>query len=232
MSHLVRPRTYKLIRAVIVVWMTAVILAAFLLDIPRIRILEHTARNLYFHVPMWFTLLGAIVVSAYHSARFLSSGDPVRDLRATEAARVAMLFGLMGLVTGIYWSRFTWYQGTNIWWNFDPRQTMAVVELLIYGAYFILRGSVDDEDKRGRVAAVYNIFAACTAPFLLYVLPRQLDSLHPGAEGNPAFSEITDPIMRVVFYPAILGFFGIYWLLYTQRVRLRLIEEQRSGRLD
>ncbi len=223
---LINLKRYRLVRNVVILWLTAVIFAAFLVDVPRINILEHTARNLYFHVPMWFTLMAAVFLSAYHSVRYLGSGDKIRDIRATEAARVAVLFGIMGLVTGIFWSRFTWYQGTDIWWNWDPRQSMAAVELLIYGAYFILRDSIDDPEKRGRIAAVYNIFAATTVPFLLYVIPRQMQSLHPGAEGNPAFSEITHPMMRLVFYPAIIGFIGLFWVLYTQRVRLRLLAER------
>ena len=228
MSEDTRPlntRHYRLVRNVVVILLTVVIVAGFLLSIPRINILEHTARNLYFHVPMWFTLMAAVLVSAYHSIRHLGSGSRIRDIRAAEAARVGVTFGILGLLTGIFWARFTWYQGTEIWWNWDPRQSMAAVELLIYGAYFILRDSIDDPEKRGRIAAVYNIFAASTVPFLLYVLPRQLDSLHPGAEGNPAFSDITHPIMRLVFYPAIIGFIGLFWVLYTQRTRLRVLEE-------
>ena len=85
---------------------------------------------------------------------------------------------------------------------------------------------LDDPEKRARIAAVYNLFAAVTVPFLLYVLPRQMESLHPGAEGNPAFSEITHPIMRLVFYPAVIGFIGVFWLLYTQRVRTALLQER------
>ena len=215
---------YRWIRGGVIVWLTAVILAAFLLEIPKIKILEHTARNLYFHVPMWFTMMAAFFVSAYHSFRYLQSKDMMRDIRAVQAARVGAVFGLMGLVTGIVWARFTWYVGTNVWWNFDPKQTMAAVQLLIYGAYFTLRSSIDEPEKRGRISAVYNLFAAATVPFLLYVLPRQMDSLHPGAEGNPAFSDITHPTMRLVFYPAIIGFIGLFWLLYTQRVRIALIK--------
>ncbi len=214
---------YTWIRNIVVLWLTGVILGGFLLDIPRINILEHTARNLYFHVPMWFTMMAAFFVSAYHSVRYLQSRDPVRDIRALQAARVGAVFGLLGLATGIVWARFTWYVGTDIWWNFDPKQTMAAVQLLIYGAYFTLRSALEDPEKRARVAAVYNLFAAVTVPFLLYVLPRQMDSLHPGAEGNPAFSEITHPVMRLVFYPAVIGFIGLFWVLYTQRVRLALV---------
>jgi heme exporter protein C len=53
-----------------------------------------------------------------------------------------------------------------------------------------------------------------------------MESLHPGAEGNPAFSEITEPIMRLVLYPSFVGFIGLFWILYTQRVRLRLAEDR------
>ncbi len=219
------PRNYKGIRLIIIIWVTLVLLGAFSfagawLNIPHVAMLEHTARNLYFHVPMWFTMMALTALSAVHAIQHLRTKNPVSDLRSSTAALVAIVFGLLGLATGSMWARFTWYEGTNIWWNFDPKQSMAAVQVLIYCAYFALRGALDDPVIRARIAAVYNIFAFATVPFLLYVLPRQLESLHPGAEGNPAFSDITDPIMRVVFYPAVLGFIGLGWLLYTQRVRL------------
>ena len=222
---------YRKVRAAVVVWMTLVILGAFSfgglwLNIPRINILEHTARNLYFHVPMWFTMMAIAIVSAYHSLRYLRSGHLIRDTRAREAALLAVVFGILGLATGSVWAHYTWYEGTDIWWNFDPKQSMAAVVVLIYGAYFVLRSALDDPEKRARIAAVYNLFAFVTVPFLLYVLPRQMESLHPGADGNPAFSEITHPIMRLIFYPAIIGFIGVFWLLYTQRVRTALLQER------
>jgi len=218
---------YRTVRALVVVVLTGVILAGFLGWIPQLNILEESARNLYFHVPMWFTLMAATVVSAYHSVRYLQTGRRIRDIRAREAARLALVFGILGIITGMVWARFTWYEGTGKWWNFDPKQSMAAVLLLIYGAYFVLRDGIDDPDKRGRIAAVYNLFAVVTMPFLLYILPRQMQSLHPGAEGNPAFSQ-TDlaPAMRWVFYPSVLGFIGLFWLLYTQRVRLARIRER------
>ncbi len=219
-------KTYRRIRNIVLAWLTLVALAGFLLDIPRINILEHTARNLYFHVPMWFTMMAAFFVSAWRSGQYLGSRDPLRDTQALEAARVGAAFGVLGLATGIVWARFTWYVGQGIWWNFDPKQTMAAVQLLIYGAYFTLRSSVEEPEKRGRIAAVYNLFAAACVPFLLYALPRQMESLHPGAEGNPAFSDITHPTMRVVFYAAVIGFIGLFWVFYTQRVRLATLKER------
>ena len=224
---------YRIFTALIALWMTAVIVAGLVLDIPRLNILEASARNLYFHVPMWFALMGGMFVSAFYSARLLAKGDLVYDVRAEQAALVATAFGILGLVTGMVWARFTWYVGTGKWWNFDPKQSMAAVQLLIYGAYFVLRSSIDDPRKRARIAAVYNLFAVVTVPFLLYVLPRQMESLHPGGEGSPAFSQ-TDlaPEMRMVFYPAVLGFLALWWWIYTQRTRASVIERRLDGSLE
>ena len=86
---------------------------------------------------------------------------------------------------------------------------MTAVALLIYLAYFILRSSFDEPEKGARLAAVYNIFAFASLIPLLYIVPRMFASLHPGATGNPAFgSEDLDNTMRMVFYPA-----GIGWTL-------------------
>lgn len=222
-----RPRYYTARRALVLGGMLYVILAGFLLPFPRVdNILAQTSRNLFFHVPMWFTLMAAMGVSAFWAWRYLRTGDPLADVRSVEAARVGVLFGVLGLVTGMMWARYTWYQGAGKWWNNDPKQVMAAVQMLIYAAYFVLRSAFDDERTRARIAAAYNLFACVTVPFLLYVLPRQYASLHPGAEGNPAFSEITHPLMRAVLYPAFLSFIGLFWLLYTQRVRLAWIQRR------
>jgi heme exporter protein C len=195
----------------VAVWVTLVIIIGFLIDIPEIQVLKESARNLFFHVPMWFTMYIAFLAGMVYSIRFLNSGKMDLDIKAETATQVGIVFGLCGLLTGSLWARFTW--GT--WWTFaEPKMNLAAVALLIYVAYFILRTAFDDPDKRARFAAVYNIFAASTIPFLLYVIPRQLPSLHPGADGNPAFSDMTAPELRIVFYPAIIGFIGLsIWLM-------------------
>jgi heme exporter protein C len=216
---------FGLYRLVAAVWVTAVLCFGLLGSISRLPILEHSARNLYFHVPMWFTLMLGWLLAAFHSLRYLQTGRRLNDVKAEQAALVAFVFGLLGIVTGTVWARFTWYVGTDIWWNSDPRQVMVAVQLLICGAYFVLRGALDDERRRARLGAVYVLFATTTLPFLLYVLPRRMESLHPGAEGNPAFSEMDiAPEMRWVFYAAVIGFFLLFGWAYTTRVRMRRAE--------
>ena len=216
----------KLWKILVAIWMTAVLIAGFLIPIPEIAILEQSARNLFLHVPMWFTMMIAFSISFYYSIRYLSGERLVFDRKAETATSVGLLFGICGLVTGSLWARFTW--GT--WWTFaEPRMNLSAMGMLIFVAYFILRQAFDDPHKRAKIAAVYNIFGVTTIPFLLYIIPRQLPSLHPGAEGNPAFSDITAPELRYIFYPAILGFIGIsFWMmnLLNRMKQLSELQEQ------
>lgn len=201
--------------------MTAVIMGGFLIQIPEIPILEQTARNLFFHVPMWMAMFSMFTVSFYYSIRYLHKPTMKFDIKAESAAKVAMAFGVCGLMTGSLWARFTW--GT--WWTFaEPKMNLAALAMMIYVAYLVLRSAFDDEDKRARISAVYNIFAVTTIPFLLYVVPRQLTSLHPGADGNPAFSEITAAELRYILYPAMIGFIALAFWIFDLTHRYRALE--------
>ena len=227
-SDLALPRygaLYRVLGVVVAVWVSVVAALGVMGPVSNLPILEHTARNLYFHVPMWFVLYAGALVGAWHAGRYLATGRTVHDVRSESAWVVSTVAGVVALVTGVVWARFTWYQGTGLWWSPEPRQNMVAVQLLISGAYFVLRGSLDRPRQRARLSAVYALFATATMPFLTYVLPRQMASLHPGAEGNPAFSEMDiAPQMRWVFYAAAVGFLLLGWWLYTLRVRSRVAE--------
>ena len=214
---------YRLFGVVVAVWLTVVLVLGVMGPVSNLPILEHTARNLYFHVPMWFVLYAGAIAGAWHAGRYLATGRTVHDVRSEAAWMVSTVAGVTALVTGVVWARFTWYQGTGLWWSPEPRQNMVAVQLLISGAYFILRGSLDRPRQRARLSAGYALFATASMPFLTYVLPRRMASLHPGAEGNPAFSEMDIASdMRWIFYSAAVGFLLLGWWLYTQRVRAKV----------
>lgn len=213
----------------VAVWLTGVVAAGFLIRIPYIPILEHSARNLFFHVPMWMSMSALFATGLVYSLRFLAKGDLVFDTKAVSATKAGMVFGLCGLLTGSIWARFTW--GT--WWTFaEPKINMAAMAMTLYVGYLLLRSAVDDPEKRARLSAVFNIFAATAVPFLLYILPRQLPSLHPGADGNPAFSDITAPELRYVFYPAVIGFVGLGFWVYDLVYRSARLHQARGVETD
>jgi heme exporter protein C len=88
-----------------------------------------------------------------------------------------------------------------------------------------LRGSVDDEQKRARFSAVYNVFAYVMMNVFILIMPRLTASLHPGNGGNPAFKSYDlDNQMRMVFYPATIGWIIIGVWILTLQIRKRTIE--------
>lgn len=206
---------------VVAVWMTIVIIGGFLIEIPDIPILEQTARNIFFHVPMWMTMFVLFLISFWYSIKYLNEPNMKFDIKASSAASVGVAFGVCGLLTGSLWARFTW----GSWWTFaEPKMNLAALALMIYVAYFVLRSAFDDHQKRAKLSAVYNIFAVTTIPFLLYVVPRQLTSLHPGADGNPAFSEITAAELRYILYPAFIGFIAMGFWIYDVLHRYKKVQ--------
>jgi heme exporter protein C len=200
-----------------------VLIAGLLSEVPRLHILNETIRALYFHVPMWFGMIILLMVSMIYGIRYLSSGNMKDDFSSLEFANTGILLGFLGIFTGMIWANFTW--GSP--WSSDPKQNAAAVGLLIYLAYKVLRNSIPDEQRRGRVSAVYNIFAFATLIPLLFILPRMTDSLHPGSGGNPGFNAYDlDSRMRIVFYPAVIGWtlFGVW--ITTLRIRYKILKNK------
>ena len=187
------------------------LIAGFSLDVPRLPILNESIRNLYFHVGMWFAMMALFLGSSIYSLRYLRKGAVEDDQKASGAASVGMLFGILGLLTGMLWAKFTW----GAFWVNDPKLNGTAISLLVYLAYFVLRQSMDNPTQKARISAVYNLFAFAIMITFIQVLPRLTDSLHPGNGGNPAFSNYDlDSTMRLVFYPIIICWIGLgYWIL-------------------
>lgn len=200
------------------------LVGGLLLPAPALDILNETIRNLHYHVPMWFGMIFLLLISLIFSMRYLNKFDPKADLIAKEMARTGIVFGLLGLTTGMIWAEYTW----GDWWNGDPKQNMSAIALLIYLAYFVLRNAIDEPEKRARIAAVFNIFAFFAMIVLLFVIPRLTDSLHPSNGGNQGFVVYDlDSSLRLVFYPATIGFIGLGLWLSSFQIRRELAFKRR-----
>lgn len=188
--------------------------------------LQESIRNLFFHVPMWFGMMLLFMVSVFYAIRYLRSQKIEDDIFAVEFARTGLVFGTMGIITGAIWANYQW----GAPWSSDPKQNGAAIALLIYFAYFVLRGSVTDMDKKARLSAVYNIFAFCMLFPTLWILPRLTESLHPGgqgSEGNPGLNPRDSSMeMKLVMWPAFFGWTLLGIWISTLRIRLRLYTEK------
>jgi len=170
---------------------------------------------------MWFAMILLYLISVVYSIKYLSSGDMRHDFLAVESVNVGIIFCAFGLITGMLWANVTWGEP----WPNDPKLNGSAIATLMYLAYLVLRNALDEEQKRAKISAIYNIFAFPVMVVLLFILPRLTDSLHPGNGGNPAFSNLDmDGLMRAVFYPAIIGWMLIGVWIMTLRYRYRLLE--------
>lgn len=211
------------------------VVGGFLLSVPDLPIVHQSIRNLYFHVCMWFAMMILFIVSFVYSIKYLISSNYKFDIHARHFAAVGAFMGVLGYATGAIWANYTWVtdQGKSLGSVLkEPKLIGAAIALLIYGAYFVLRGSFTDIDKRARVSAVYNIFAFVMLFPSIWIIPRMVGSLHPGApgsdSGNPALNaeKDLDLTMRLVFYPAVIGWTLLGTWIATLKIRLQLITDK------
>lgn len=203
--------------------------AGLLAPVPRLAILNETVRNLYFHVPMWFGMTFLLLMSFISSILYLRSGETRYDHYAIACANTGIFFGILGLLTGMIWALFTW----GDYWPKDPKLNSAAIGMLIYLAFFVLRGSLPDDQQRMRIGSIYNILAFPAFVALIYILPRLTDSLHPGNGGNPGFNVYDrDSQMNLIFYSAGAGFILLGIWMASLIVRMRTIRQKLQEKED
>ncbi|MBS1486338.1 MAG: cytochrome c biogenesis protein CcsA [Bacteroidetes bacterium] len=219
--------TWWKIACVVLLVYTAV--GGLLFDVPRLNIVNETIRALYFHVPMWFGMVVMFSLSVFYAIRHLRHPSVESDIFSVAYAYVGLAFGILGIITGMIWANYTW--GSP--WHGDPKQNAAAIALLVYFAYFILRGSVANDEQRARLSAAYNIFAFVAMIPLLFIIPRMTSSMHPGNGGNPGFNTYDlDSRMRLVFYPSVIGWILLGLWIATLRIRIKLMEEKINEQED
>lgn len=206
-------------RIFVFVIMTGVILAAFLVDIPYMPALKDTARVLYFHVPMSWIGFVAFLMAMVYSIKYLRTKNIDNDIKASAAAQMGFIFCILATLTGAVWAKFTW----GSFWNWDPRQTSIFILLLIYGAYFALRSSIDTPERKARLSSVYAIIAFVTVPFFMFIMPRIVESLHPDPIINTQGKVNMDPAMLSVFLTSIFAFMLLFFWMFNIKVRAERI---------
>jgi heme exporter protein C len=200
-------------------------------ELPVIPGLEDKARIIFFHVPTAWLSVVAFITSMLYAIQYLRKREAIDDIKSSAAAGLGFMFCILATLTGAVWAKFNW----GSYWNWDPRETSIFVLLLIYGAYFSLRSAVEVEEKRATLASVYSIIAAVTSPFFIFIMPRIMTGLHPGAKGDPegagpVIEFKMSPNMRVIFFTSLIAFTLLFYWMFTLRVRAaRLEAHHHSG---
>ncbi len=194
-----------------------VIIGGFMVPVPVIGNNQQAARSIFFHLPMWMAMYTLLTISVVNSIWYLATNDLRRDVRASSAGSVGVLFGVMGFLTGMLWATYTW-GGTIV--N-DPKQMTTAIALAIYMAYLVLRMSFTDIDKRPAYRRSITFSRSpSSSPDLHH--PRTVDSLHPGSASSPGFSDKdTAGTIKMVLWPAFIGFTLLGIWIYTLRNRYK-----------
>lgn len=153
-------------------------------------------RNLYIHVPQSITALLAAAVATAAALMYLLKPSPRRFRLMDNAAVLAAVLSWLSFITGTVWAAESWGSA----WSGDPRQLTVGVMAVLYTAYVILKRSVEDPDRLGRVAASYLVIAAASIPITL-AAPVLFPALHP-ATGS-ALAELPQAI-RMWYLSALL----------------------------
>ncbi|MEN9339821.1 MAG: cytochrome c biosis protein CcsA [Bacteroidota bacterium] len=192
-----------------------------LLSVPAIPKLNESARNLFYHVPMWYVMIVSFLISAVYALKYLRSNQVKYDLMSKEFVINGIVFGCLGMLTGMEWASVAW----GAPWSNDPKQVGAALCLLTYFAYLVLRNSVKDPQKQARLAGVYNVFAFALLVPLLFIIPAHFKSLHPGTDSKPFEALYTQAAeFRRLSIPAMLGWILLGVWISQLRIRIRKLE--------
>ncbi|MDO8684557.1 MAG: cytochrome c biogenesis protein CcsA [Armatimonadota bacterium] len=205
-------------------WMCGVIIAAFLW-LPPAKGFQYpeAARIIIFHVPNAMVAVIAFLVSTVYAVKYLKSRDLVNDAKSVASAELGLMFAILATLTGAIFAKIQW--GTA--WNWDPRETTMAILLMIYAAYFGLRSAVEGDERRAVLSSAYAIIAFVTVPFLIFILPRMLSSLHPSDTLTTRGG--LGPQYRMVLSAAMIGFLGLYVWLFRLCSAIAVHRNQKKG---
>jgi heme exporter protein C len=170
----------------------------------------------YFHVPVAEASFLVLVISAVFSVLFLVKRRAADDTKARVAMETALIFVVLTMITGVLWTKASW----TVWWEWEPRLTTYFIMMLMMIAYFVLRNSIEEEERRGVYAAVFGILAAINAP-ISFLITRVIPSSHPVVfQSGFATSNL------VPFILGQLGMLALGYGIYTARMGEERLRER------
>jgi heme exporter protein C len=195
-------------------------------EFPLIAGLGQNAKIIFFHVPTaWLTVI-AFLMSTIYSIKYLTKKNLDDDAKSYAAAQLGIIFCILATITGAVWAKFAW----GSYWSWDPRQTSIFALLLIYGAWFALRSSLESEEKRATLSAVYAIIAFLTVPFFVFIMPRIMKGLHPGSaddtNAGPIVNFKMNGNMQFIFFLSLTGFTVLFFWMWNLGYKSLIFEEK------
>jgi len=178
-------------------------------------------RVFYMHVALWSAMYTALTVAFVANVAWLATRQMKWDWLGVSAVEVGVVSCTGGLATGVLWGKPAW----GIWWTWDARLTTAFLLWLLYIAYLLLRGLLEDPERRATLSAVFGIFAFLDAP-LVYASNRLWRTQHPAPVIFGGDNSGLDPTMGKVLVVCIFALLPVMILLLRDRYRLERMRHE------
>jgi len=188
---------------------------------PDEKTMHAVQRIFYFHLPSWIAMFSALCVVFYANVAYLVTKKRKFDALGVAGVEVGVMCCTIGLITGPLWARPVW----GIWWTWDARLTTTFILWILYISYLLLRGLLEDPEKKATLSAIFGIFAFLDVP-LVYLSNRLWRTQHPQpviAGGNGSG---LDPVMGEVLLLCVAAVFCVMVLVYIDRYRLELLRNE------
>ncbi len=179
-------------------------------------------RIFFFHLPAWFTCFTAYFLAGAASVAYLVKKNPKCDAFAVASVEIGVVFTVIGLVTGTIWARIIW----GIWWTWDARLTWALICLLVYLGYLMLRHAIEDPTTRAKNSSVLCIFAF-TSVVITYKAIDWWRTQHPGAvlSFRTGGGKI-DTAMEAMLFQNWLAFLLLAAVFLAVRMRQEVVQRE------
>ena len=178
-------------------------------------------RVFYMHVALWSSMYTALTIAFIANIAWLATRQIKWDWLGVSAVEVGVVSCTGGLATGVLWGKPAW----GIWWTWDARLTTAFLLWLLYIAYLLLRGLIEDPERRATLSAVFGIFASLDAP-LVYVSNRLWRTQHPAPVMFGGDNSYLDPRMAKVLVLCIFALLPVMILMLVDRYRLERMRHE------
>jgi len=135
----------------------------------------------YVHVPVAIVTLCAYVLGGILAAVHLKTRDRRWDLRAYVVIHIALIFNIIGLLTGAIWAKASW----GHWWVWDePTLVSFLIVFLLFATYQPLRFSIEDPERQARYASVFAVMAGAFVPLNFAAVRAATATVHPRTFGT------------------------------------------------
>ncbi len=188
---------------------------------PDEKTMHAIQRIFYFHLPSWIAMFTALAVVFVANIAYLATRKSKWDSLGVSAAELAVVCCTIGLATGPLWAKPVW----GIWWTWDARLTTTFILWLLYISYLLLRGLLDDPEKKAIFSAVFGIFAFLDAP-LVYVSNRLWRTQHPQPVILGGNNSGLDPMIGKVLLLCVIAVMGLMILVLLDRYRLEQLRQE------